>query len=80
MKAKRTSSAPNLPNSSAFLKENKAPSPIAQDSPENQNSTEQPNQKMPIDYSFDYDGENFTMQLNGEDLIGCQWLPPSRNP
>ena len=33
-----------------------------------------------IDYSFDYDGENFKIELNGEDLIGCQWIPASRSP
>ncbi|OHT09499.1 Clan SC, family S33, methylesterase-like serine peptidase [Tritrichomonas foetus] len=38
------------------------------------------NMSIPIDYSFDYDGENFTMELDGQDLIGCQWIPPSRQP
>jgi alpha-beta hydrolase superfamily lysophospholipase len=32
------------------------------------------------DFTFDYDGENFTMELDGEELIGCQWLPASRRP
>lgn len=28
------------------------------------------------DYSFDYDGENFTLQMdNGIELVGCQWMP-----
>lgn len=36
--------------------------------------------QIPIDYSFDYDGENFSMELDGQELIGCQWLPPSREP
>lgn len=35
---------------------------------------------MDVDYSFDYDGENFTMELDGQELIGCQWIPPNRRP
>jgi alpha-beta hydrolase superfamily lysophospholipase len=37
-------------------------------------------ENMTQDYSFDYDGENFTMEMEGENLIGCQWLPASRRP
>lgn len=27
------------------------------------------------DYTFDYDGENFTVMLDGIELVGCQWIP-----
>lgn len=37
-------------------------------------------EKNDVDYSFDYDGENFTINLDGLDLIGCQWIPPSKCP
>ena len=30
---------------------------------------------MEKEYSFDYDGENFTVMLDGEELVGCQWIP-----
>ena len=26
-------------------------------------------------YTFAYDGENFTTMLDGEELVGCQWVP-----
>ena len=28
-----------------------------------------------IDYKFVYDGENFTIRLNDQELVGCQWIP-----
>lgn len=28
-----------------------------------------------VEYSFDYDGENFTMKLREHVLVGCQWIP-----
>ena len=30
-----------------------------------------------IEYTFDYDGENFTMNIDGNELVGCQWIPPT---
>lgn len=42
--------------------------------------SEQNEESIPIDYSFDYDGENFKIELEGEELIGCQWIPPSKSP
>lgn len=82
MKAKRISSAPNLPNAIDLSNQKYTAPPIAQNSQDADNLQNPPDidNEITIDYSFDYDGENFTMQLNGEDLIGCQWLPPSRNP
>lgn len=29
-------------------------------------------------YSFDYDGENFTINLHGVELVGCQWMPKEK--
>ncbi|OHT09623.1 Clan SC, family S33, methylesterase-like serine peptidase [Tritrichomonas foetus] len=34
-------------------------------------------QETNIEYTFDYDGENFTTVLDGQELVGCQWIPPT---
>ena len=36
------------------------------------------NEEENIDVTFDYDGENFIANLDGKELVGCQWIPHSK--
>jgi alpha-beta hydrolase superfamily lysophospholipase len=31
-----------------------------------------------LEYRFDYDGTNFTIKVDGDRLVGCQWVPRGR--